>query len=257
MSLICNNAQIVGSTHNSMSNIEQKTIGDSVLLFEQTLFTNVTVEMFSSSYWQQQHKVTGQALGRGVTTFFTQNAKDFVLRHYYRGGLIGKVLSNQYFYTGLHHTRAWQEMHLLNSMHASGLPVPRAAAAHIQRSGLVYRADIILEKIPDANDVFTLLNNQSLSAEIWFRIGAVIRQLHDKQVFHHDLNIHNIMQDKQNKIWLIDFDQCKRKSGEHWKPQNLQRLLRSLQKEKNKNPEFCWHKEQWRWCMDGYASSHS
>jgi 3-deoxy-D-manno-octulosonic acid kinase len=254
LSLIYNKALFIGNLHNSMSNIEQKTIGDSVLLFEQNLLANVSIAMFSPQYWHDQHKVIGQAMGRGVTTFFQENGRDFVLRHYRRGGLIGKLLSNQYLYTGLYHTRAWQEMQLLNTMYSWGLPVPRAAAAKINKRGLVYTADIILEKIPEAQDVFNVLNGQPLSSNIWQQIGAVIKQLHDKQVFHHDLNIHNIMLDIHNKVWLIDFDKCQIQAGESWKAQNLQRLLRSLRKEKNKNPSFFWQETQWQWCMEGYHS---
>lgn len=238
-----------------MSNIEQKTIGDSILLFEKNILTPVTVDMFNSDFWQQQQKIIGHAMGRGVTTFFCENNKDYVLRHYRRGGLIGKILNKHYFYTGLHRTRAWQEMHLLNLMHGWGLPVPKAAAALIKRGGLTYEADIILEKITDAKDVFNLLNTEPLDSTDWQRIGAVVRQLHDKQVFHHDLNIHNIMQDKQKKIWLIDFDKCRVKNGEQWKDENLQRLLRSLRKEKNKNPQFFWQEDNWQWCIKGYKKT--
>ena len=119
-------------------------------------------------------------------------------------------------------------------------------------SVLVYRADIILEKIPHAQDVFSLLNKQCLTSEIWQQIGVVIKQLHNRQVFHHDLNIHNLMLDKENKVWIIDFDKCQVKSGEPWKADNLQRLLRSLRKEKSKNPSFHWSGDDWDCCIQGY-----
>ena len=239
-----------------MLQIERKTIGDSVLLFEDDLLADVSVDMFSADFWQQQHKVTGQAFGRGVTTFFQQKGREYVLRHYRRGGLVGKVLHDQYVFTGVERTRAWQEMHLLKRMHQWGLPVPKAAAAHICRSGLIYTADIILEKIPLAQDVFSLLEKQPLSPAAWTTIGAVIKQMHDKQVFHHDLNIHNIMQDVQGKIWLIDFDKCYIRKGEQWKNENLQRLLRSLRKERSKNALFCWQEDHWQWCLSGYQGTN-
>jgi 3-deoxy-D-manno-octulosonic acid kinase len=143
-------------------------------------------------------------------------------------------------------------MRLLNSLFTLGLPVPRAAAAHIQQHGLIYSADIILEKIPNAQDAYSLLSAGTLSSLIWQKIGAVIKQLHDKQVFHHDLNIHNIMLDKKNKVWLIDFDKCRVQNGEYWKSKNLQRLLRSLRKEKSKNPRFHWHEGEWQYFIEGY-----
>jgi 3-deoxy-D-manno-octulosonic acid kinase len=238
--------------HNSMPDLVQKTTKNNILLFDQSLLPEMTAEMFKHDYWYDQHKVIGQAMGRGTTLFFTHNDQQFVLRHYRRGGLIAKLIQDRYFYTGLANSRAWREFHLLNQANTLGLPVPRAAAMWVQRQGLFYRADIILTKIPHAIDVFTLLKQQTLSAPLWRAIGAAIRQLHDAQIYHHDLNIHNLMVDDKHKVWLIDFDKCTQKTGNTWKAANMQRLLRSLNKEKNKQSVFHFRAENWQQCSEGY-----
>ena len=235
-----------------MVNIKQKTIGNSVLLYADNLLPDVCVEMFDAVYWQKQDKVIGQATGRGTTFFFRENGHDFVLRHYRRGGLVGKVVKDYYFFSGLKTTRAYLEMHLLNTMHAKQLPVPLAVAARIVRRGLFYRADIILQKIPQATDIFNILMKKTVSVIIWHKIGAAIRQLHEQQIYHHDLNIHNIMLGKDDKVWLIDFDKCRQREGEGWKADNLKRLQRSLSKELAKHPDFCWKEQEWQLCLDGY-----
>jgi 3-deoxy-D-manno-octulosonic acid kinase len=240
--------------HNSMPDLVQKTTENNILLFDQSILPEMTTEMFSHDYWQGQNKVIGHAMGRGTTLFFAQNNQQFVLRHYRRGGLVGNFIQDRYLYTGLTNTRAWQEFHLLNQANTSGLPVPRAAAMRVQRHGLFYRADIILAKIPHALDVFTMLKQQTLSAPLWRSIGAAIRQLHDAQIYHHDLNIHNLMVDDTHKVWLIDFDKCAQKSGNSWKAANLQRLLRSLNKEKNRESVFHFNPEDWQQCCKGYQS---
>ena len=235
-----------------MANIKQKTIGNSTLLYSHNCLSEVNVDMFEAQYWQEQNKIIGQAVGRGTTFFFRENGHDFVLRHYRRGGLIGKFIKDQYFYTGLEKTRAYLEIHLLNTMYAKHLPVPQAVAARIVRKGLFYQADIILQKIPQARDVFTILLEQQISSTIWHKIGVVIRQLHEQQIYHHDLNIHNIMLDEHDKIWLIDFDKCEQRAGETWKVDNLKRLQRSLYKELAKYPNFKWQAQDWLLCLEGY-----
>src|SRR5690606_33169493 len=132
---------------------------------------------------------------------------------------------DQYVFTGLEQTRAWQEFYLLADMQQDQLPTPTPVAALIERSGLVYRADLITLRIPASVDVFQLLCERALKQDQWFSIGRTIRQLHNQQIFHHDLNIHNLMLDQQDKIWIIDFDKCRRKGGQKWKQQNLARLL--------------------------------
>ncbi|WP_340679490.1 3-deoxy-D-manno-octulosonic acid kinase [Paraglaciecola sp.] len=235
-----------------MANIKQKTIGNSTLLYLDNYLPEISVEMFEAQYWQAQNKIIGQAEGRGTTFFFRENNHDFVLRHYRRGGLIGKFIEDLYFFSGLAKTRAFVEMHLLNTMYAKQLPVPQAVAARVVRRGLFFRADIILQKIPQASDLFTILLEQQVPATIWHKIGVVIRQLHRQQIYHHDLNIHNIMLDNDDKIWLIDFDKCGQRAGETWKADNLQRLQRSLYKELAKHPDFKWQTQDWLLCLEGY-----
>ncbi|MDU0353458.1 3-deoxy-D-manno-octulosonic acid kinase [Paraglaciecola aquimarina] len=192
-----------------------------------------------------------KATGRGTTYFFEHQSKQFVLRHYLRGGLIGKVLDQQYVYTGLQRTRAWQEFTLLKHMTSLGLPCPTPIAAHIKKIGIYYRADIILSKIPQANDLYNLLQSTHIDSEIWRHIGQTIAKFHRQQVYHHDLNIHNIMLDASNQAWLIDFDKCSIKHGNKWKKANLARLHRSFEKEKaNKGIE--WSNSDWQHLLAGY-----
>ena len=63
--------------------------------YDSSEIANFSPDMLSARYWQENNAVTGTAQGRG-TTWFVQHgnnaqAKQWVLRHYYRGGLIGKI----------------------------------------------------------------------------------------------------------------------------------------------------------------------
>ena len=63
------------------------------------------------------------------------------------------------------------------------------------------------------------------------KIGQTIAKFHHHQIYHHDLNIHNIMLDIENEVWLIDFDKCGIRQGSNWKNSNMARLKRSFEKE--------------------------
>lgn len=99
-----------------------------------------------------------------------------------------------------------------------------------------------------------ILSSRRPASSTWFEIGATIARFHQHQVYHHDLNIHNIMQDDTGKIWLIDFDKCAIKTGEGWKKQNLMRLLRSLRKEQQRVTDYQFEESDWQHLLEGYSS---
>ena len=73
--------------------------------------------------------------------------------------------------------------------------------------GICYQADILIEKIENAQDLTALLQTQQLPNDVWQAIGKLIRQLHDLQICHTDLNAHNILVqqlENEQKCWLID-----------------------------------------------------
>lgn len=61
------------------------------------------------------------------------------------------------------------------------------------------------------------------------------------------------MIDQDDKIWLIDFDKCERRShDENWKLANIDRLKRSLDKEDKLHTKFDITDAQWRNFLEGY-----
>ncbi len=62
--------------------------------------------------------------------------------------------------------------------------------------------------------------------------------MHNAGVNHTDLNIHNILIDDQDKVWIIDFDKCYKQEHGEWKKHNLERLKRSFKKELLKRQIF-------------------
>jgi 3-deoxy-D-manno-octulosonic acid kinase len=237
-----------------MPNFTQKNEDNNIIFFEPSVFSDPSLRIFEADYWRSQESLTGTSSGRGTTYFFKNKGKEYVLRHYLRGGLVGKVLHDQYFFTGVEKTRAWRELHMLAQMRKLALPVPRPIAAKIDKGFAYYRADLIIERIEQASDVHQLLMQKPLEAQVWRSIGACIGKFHQHQVFHHDLNIHNIMLDDRQQVWLIDFDKCEFKQGDSWKEANLQRLERSLEKELRLNQHYHYQQDAMQNLLDGYHS---
>ncbi len=235
-----------------MTIIQQKQLGKQCLLVMPQWQTAVNADWFNPAYWQQRGQLSGSAPGRGTTHFIAHDQGQWVLRHYRRGGLVGKLIADAFVYLGLFRTRAHQELSLLAYMRTRNLPCPAPVAGRITRSGLIYRADIISERIPGAVDVHHILCEQALSTELWRAIGMTIRRFHNEQIYHHDLNIHNIMLDEDGGVWLIDFDKCARRNTARWKGANLQRLRRSLDKEQARQARYHFHKSNWQALLQGY-----
>ena len=214
---------------------------------------------FQSGFWQEQSAIKGQSKGRHITWFVKPpidiSKKAWVLRHYYRGGMVSKITHDSFFYTGIKNTRPYRELTLLDWMYQADLPVPKPIAAQVVRKGLFYRADLLMEKL-DAKDLVAVLIEKQLQDNIWQKIGKVIAKFHFKGIFHADLNAHNILIDKDEKTWLIDFDRCERRNSDtDWQQKNLQRLKRSLLKEKQLNSEFNFDEKDWSQLIDGYSAN--
>ena len=142
---------------------------------------------------------------------------------------------------------------MLEHLAQKGVNVPRPLAARVIKCGLLYQADLLSELIPNAQDLISILKERPLSANLYQKIGKEIRKMHDVQVNHTDLNIHNILIDHDEKVWIIDFDKCAVHTGEKWKKANIQRLLRSFKKEQGK-ANIHWQESEFDHLLAGYRA---
>ncbi len=210
-------------------------------------------QIFEAEYWQQQDAISGSAQGRGITWFIQLDDIQAALRHYRRGGLFGKLVEDQYRFSDWENTRCAMELNVLNVLANAGVNVPKPIAARAIKSGLLYRADLMSERIPNAKDLVDILVAHPIDANIYRKIGQEIRKMHDTGVNHTDLNIHNILLDDSQTVWIIDFDKCRQQAGDDWKESNLNRLKRSFLKEVNKR-QIQWQESDWMHLLKGYRS---
>ncbi|NND55051.1 MAG: 3-deoxy-D-manno-octulosonic acid kinase, partial [Gammaproteobacteria bacterium] len=125
----------------------------SVIVYDDSKVSQIKAPMFDAVYWRGRATSSGQQGGRGSVLFVRHEERDWAIRHYYRGGMIGKLLTDQFFWTGQDDTRSFREWHLLQALQRDGLPAPAPVAARYQRSGLLYTADLITEKLPDVESL--------------------------------------------------------------------------------------------------------
>jgi 3-deoxy-D-manno-octulosonic acid kinase len=196
---------------------------------------------FEPEYWLKQQRAMQVAGGRSSVWFIRADhastsdhestSSNWVLRHYRRGGLIAKLLSDQYLWLGAAATRSFREWRLLHFLRSRHLPVPIPIAARYVRRGLSYRADLITEEIAHTRSLAQRLTEARLSPELWQRVGFTLARFHAIGVYHADLNANNILLDNSDEVHVLDFDRGRvREPKSAWIQGVLARLLRSLTK---------------------------
>jgi tRNA A-37 threonylcarbamoyl transferase component Bud32 len=230
------------------------TQGTDVIWHDPDRLADLDSRLFDPQWLRESGRLTGSSTGRNTAWFLNHAGRDLVLRHYWRGGMVGRFIKDLFMREAVGNSRAMQEFSLLGWMHQKGLPVPRPVAARYSRTGLWYRADLLMEMIPATRPLADLLVEKRLTEDDWKRIGAVIARMHSLGVQHSDLNCRNILLDTEGQVWLIDFDKCERRLPGKWQKQNLERLERSLNKEKTKEPSLHWTELDWGALLEGYKA---
>lgn len=237
--------------------------------------------MFDPQFWRAQNELQVVAAGRGSAWFIASDERQWVLRHYRRGGFIARLSPDRYVWAGESRVRAFAEWRLLDLMRRRGLPVPRPVAARYQRSGLLYRCDLITERIVDAQPLSAALAAGALAESAWRAVGAAVARLHHAGIDHADLNAHNILLDAGGAVSVIDFDRGRLRvtstaddagplgdAGPQrgvagtaeagalstWAARNLERLRRSLAKISRGLPSGRYSARDWQWFMAGYGA---
>lgn len=227
---------------------KQQESGRAVILYDDALLDHADPALFEApADATGAPSVVG---GRGSAWLIRHGVDEWVLRHYRRGGLPGRIIRDTYIWAGLEATRAWREWRLTYSLYKEGLPVPQPVAARVVYSGLLYKADLITRRIAGATSIAALIAAGGESRIPWGEAGRTVRRFHDAGVYHADLNAHNLLVDAAGKVYLIDFDRGARRRGRAWKRANLARLQRSLRKLAGSTAVIA---PAWAAFLDGYG----
>jgi 3-deoxy-D-manno-octulosonic acid kinase len=230
-------------------------LGRSVIVYDDAIISQIKEDLFEPSNWPDADIVPGYSGGRGTTLFINHEGDDWVLRHYHRGGAVGKFLTDQFLWLGPDQSRPCIEWDLLAELHNLQLPAPVPVAARYVRHGLCYTADLITRRLPDVVPLSRRMEAAPLTKDIWRAVGHCVGLFHRSNIYHADLNAHNLQISGDNHLWLLDFDRGRiMRGGGKWQQDNLDRLQRSFRKI-SQNGSVTFSDQEWRWLIQGYESN--
>lgn len=172
--------------------------------------------------------VPADKTGRGGLLRFECQGGAGLLRPYRRGGLISRFVHDAYFLDN----RPLRELRIHARLYAEGLPVPQPLGVSWRWRGPWVSGAIATREI-DAPNVLEFLRTtpETAASERLLACGALIRRMHDSDVFHPDLQLRNILVTAED-VYLLDFDNARimRRIKPLDRARNLLRLRRSIEK---------------------------
>jgi 3-deoxy-D-manno-octulosonic acid kinase len=225
------------------------------ILYDSSCVGKPKEEMFEEAHWSAQHKIVARATGRGAVIFIRDDDRHWVLRHYRRGGFVGKIIRDRYWWSTAERTRAFREWRLLHALHLLGLSVPAPVATRYIRNGFIYRADLITESLPATRTLADSITGAALIEEQWLKVGATVAQFHRNGVYHADLNAHNILLGAGGATFIVDFDRGRIRARGAWERKVLARLERSLLKIRRERRNVNFGEREWVALLKGYEDA--
>lgn len=148
---------------------------------------------------------------RPITALALEGLGRVVIKHYFRGGLLSRLMTRNYFRLG--RSRAEAEFNCLARVRALGIAAPEPIG-YITRGGMFYRNWLITREIPRTVSLAEWAtthgeNIRALTDSFIEQVSVLIQA----GVFHVDLHPGNVLLDDKGKIWLLDFDKAASFSG--------------------------------------------
>ena len=207
----------------------RETRGLGAILFDREQLRQADADIFLPARWGERARPVDSG-GRGGAWYLDAPFGPSLLRLYLRGGWAAWISRDKYVWRGANRTRSFAEFRLTRDLLSRGLPVPRPIAASYVRTGMLYQAAILLERLPDVRSLADRAQVAGADAP-WEETGRLVARFHRAGLDHADLNAHNLLFNAQGRGWMIDFDRGQMRIPETgWRERNLARLKRSLLK---------------------------
>ena len=227
------------------------------ILYDKAIINHISDERFTPKGWLHAELLAGSlgSGGRGSTMFVGNIPRQFVLRHYMRGGLLGKLIKDTYVFSGEDKTRPFLEWRLLDKLASNNMRVPRPVAARYVQRGTFYTADIMTVRVPGIVPLSQYIAQNDPDEAFWQSVGAAIQEFHAKGVYHADMNAYNVQIDTDGLVWMLDFDKGELKTPGSWQQETLSRLHRSLRKIVGLDPRLHFRSANWEQLLEGYFNA--
>lgn len=130
-----------------------------------------------------------------------------VVKHYKRGGLLGRLVRHRYLKWGK--SRSQLEFELLHTALDLGINVPEPML-YASRGRLIYRAWLVTREIETPQSLARLsLDDELRTRQVMASVIGQISRLIDNRIMHVDLHPGNIVVDRKDRVFLLDFDKGK------------------------------------------------
>jgi 3-deoxy-D-manno-octulosonic acid kinase len=152
------------------------------------------------------------------------------VKHYNRGGLVGRLVKRRYVRWGK--SRSQLEFELLQKVNDLGINVPEPLV-YASRGRLIYRAWLVTREIESPLSLARLsLDDKKRTRRVMASVIDQISRLIDHRIMHVDLHPGNVVVDGQDRVYLLDFDKCKIYQGNKTRLRNryVKRWQRAVSK---------------------------
>ena len=121
-------ARAMQNAHIPTLDVQRAAFAQGAILFDRHSLPQATPRMLDPTFWAGSNALEGRG-GRGSAWLVHGRFGDAVLRHYRRGGLVGRWVDDRYLFLGEASVRCVREFQLLARLYERGLPVPRPLLA--------------------------------------------------------------------------------------------------------------------------------
>ena len=146
--------------------------------------------------------------GRGSVSYhWIDDLGSVVVKHYKRGGLVGRLVRRRYIKWGK--SRSQLEFELLQKAGELGINVPEPLV-YANRGGLIYRAWLVTREIKSPVSLARLsLDDEKRTRRVMTPVIEQILRLIEHRIVHVDLHPGNVLIDSRDRVFLLDFDKGK------------------------------------------------
>ncbi|KJS32111.1 MAG: hypothetical protein VR64_08360 [Desulfatitalea sp. BRH_c12] len=184
------------------------------------------------SVFQTPERAADQVLGgrRSVSRIQLEGIGAVVIKHYRRGGALGRLITKSYLKTGK--TRCQIEFELMVKARDLGVQTPEPIT-YADRGHIFYHAWLVTREIEHCQSMAQLSRtNPDRTSVAMASLTRQVAILIGHRILHADFHPGNVLIDDQDQVYIIDFDKAGTYSGskEELKSRYRQRWCRAVQK---------------------------